>query len=220
MHLVLASVSDSIFQLAKNAVRDIGLPGLFLMIGADATGLPIAAAATMLFAGVLVADGHYSLWAITLVGTAGDLTGATIAYLIGWFGRRELVERHGRKLHMSPERLRRVEGWFERWGSPTIAVGRVVPFMRTYVSFPAGVARMPYPRFAAMTILGGIALSLGFGRLGEALGNNYDHVRHVLGYFDYAVLAAAVALVAYLLVRRRRRAATASAAPAADGPAG
>lgn len=218
MHTVLASVSDSLFQVAKHAIRDLGLPGLFLMIAADATGIPIAAAATMLFAGVNVAEGHHSLWQIVVVAVAGDLVGASIAYAIGWFGRYEAVERHGRKLHMTPERLRRVEGWFERWGAPTIAVGRVIPVMRTYVSFPAGVARMPYPKFAAMTVLGGIVLALGFGGAGEALGSNYDSVRHALGYLDYAVVGVAVLLLAYWLVRRRRRATAASTAAAVDGP--
>jgi membrane protein DedA with SNARE-associated domain len=211
VHPLLASVTDSLFELAKHVVRDLGLPGIFLMIAADATGLPIAAAATMLFAGVNVSEGHHTLLTITIAGTLGDLAGASLAYAIGYFGRIELLEKHGRKLHVTPRKLELAERWFDRYGAPVILVGRVIPVVRTFISFPAGAARMPYPRFAFFTVLGGIILSLGFGAIGDALGANYNSFRHALGYVDYAIVLLAIAAIAALIVRRRR---------AADAPVG
>jgi len=213
--LVLASVTDSLVTFATHVINHLGLPGVFLLVGADAMGIPIAAAAIMLFAGFNVADAqsshHFTLLGVVAAGVLGDLAGSVLAYAIGAFGRTELLERHGRKLHITRARLALAERWFERWGVPVVAVGRVVPFVRTYIAYPAGAARMSFPRFVAATLLGGLALCLSFGLIGKAVGHNWVNWKDKLGYVDYLVVALIVAAIAYLVLRRRSRAADAPA---------
>src|SRR5205823_4134050 len=97
-------------------------------------------------------------------------------------------ERHGGKLHISSSRLAAGERWFARWGAPVIVVGRLVPFVRTFISYPAGISRMAFGRFIACTALGGFALSLGFGYAGKQVGHNWTKWKDQLHYVDYAVV--------------------------------
>src|SRR5437764_15335879 len=100
--LVLASVTDSLVTFATHVIRDLGLAGVFLLVAADAMGIPIAAAAIMLFAGFDVSTGELSLLGVIIAGTLGDIAGSTVAYWIGATGGHELLEPHGRKLHIAP----------------------------------------------------------------------------------------------------------------------
>jgi membrane protein DedA with SNARE-associated domain len=203
--LVLASVSDSLVNVAVHIIRDLGLPGIFLLMAFDATGIPFPSEATMMFAGFNVFEGHHSLVTICIAGILGDLAGASLAYAIGYFGRVELLERHGGKLHLTARRMELAEGWFERYGARAILISRNLPIVRTFISFPAGAVRMPYPRFALMTFLGVIPWVVGFAVLGHAVGSKWNSWRHHLAYLDYAAAALIVAAIVYLVIRRRRR---------------
>jgi membrane protein DedA with SNARE-associated domain len=202
-----ASVTSSLVTLVTHIVTDLGLPGVFLLLVAGSSGIPVSSEAVMLFAGYDVYRGHFSLISIIAVGIAGDLTGATIAYTIGYFGRMELVRRHGTKVHLTPERMERAEHWFDRRGSQTIVISRMLPLIRAYTSFPAGAARMRYSKFILLSLLGGLPWIAAWGILGRELGPSYHSVQNHLHYVDYAALALIVAAIVYLLVRRRRRAA-------------
>jgi membrane protein DedA with SNARE-associated domain len=205
--LVLASVTDSLITFATHVIRDLGLPGIFLLVLADAMGIPIAAAAIMLFAGFNVSDAggaHQTILGITVAGVGGDVVGSALAYWIGATGGHELLERHGRKLHVTPGKIEMAHRWFERWGAPVIFFGRNLPFVRTYISYPAGVARMSFGRFIIFTFLGAIPMALGWGLVGKAVGRNWTEWKHALGYADYAVVALILLGAAYLVVRARR----------------
>src|SRR5256885_13789318 len=100
--LVLASVTDKLATFATNVVGDLGLPGVFLLMMAESACIPIPSEATMLFAGFNVHQGEYPLWAAVAVGSAANLVGSWIAYAVGYYGRLELLEKHGRLLHIPP----------------------------------------------------------------------------------------------------------------------
>ena len=117
------------------------------------------------------------------------MIGASIAYAIGYWGRDELVERHGNKLHISPARLELAHSWFERYGAPVILVSRLLPFVRAAFPYAAGVAEMPYWRFLSFATIGSIIWIGGLGVLGKAVGSNWQSWRHNLEYVDYAVVA-------------------------------
>jgi membrane protein DedA with SNARE-associated domain len=205
-----ASVTDSLVTFATNVIDHLGLPGIVLLSAADSMGIPIAAAVIMLFAGFNISDPqsshHFTLLSVVAAGVLGDVIGSSIAYAIGYFGRNELLEKHGKKLHVTPARLALVERWFDRWGLYVIPVSRFIPVVRTFIAFPAGAARMPYWRFIALTAIGATALCLTFASIGKAVGSNWTHWRHAMGYLDYVAVLAIVAGVAWLIVRRRRRA--------------
>jgi membrane protein DedA with SNARE-associated domain len=215
--LVLASITDSLVQFATRVVSELGLPGIFVLMVAESACIPIPSEATMLFAGFNVHNGDYSLFAITAVGSVANLVGSWIAYGVGYFGRVELVERHGHRLHINRAHLRWADRWFERWGAPTVFFTRMLPVVRTFISLPAGVARMPFWRFTVLTLAGCIPWVLMLGFIGQQAGENWDRWRDSLHYVDYAVLAAIAVAVVYLIARRRRR--RGADEPAADATA-
>jgi membrane protein DedA with SNARE-associated domain len=201
----LASVTNALVNVATHVIKDLGYPGIFLLLVMGSAGIPVSSEAVMLLAGFDVYTGHFEILAIIIVGVAGDLVGASIAWAIGYFGRIELLRRHGHRIHLTPERLDRAERWFARYGNVAVPVCRVLPLVRAYMSFPAGAARMPYGRFLALSALGGVPWIIFWGVLGRALGSNYHTVQTNLHYVDIAGLVLIVAGIVYLVLRRRRR---------------
>jgi membrane protein DedA with SNARE-associated domain len=201
----LASVTNALVNVATTIINDLGYPGIFLLLVAGSSGIPVSSEAVMLFAGFDAYRGHFTLVAVIVVGVLGDMVGATLAYAIGYFGRIELVKLHGAKLHITPERLEQAERWFARHGNVAVPVCRVLPLVRAYMSFPAGVARMPYPRFLALSALGGVPWIAFWGILGRVLGSHYHDVERNLHYVDIAAVVVIVAAIVALIIRRRRR---------------
>jgi membrane protein DedA with SNARE-associated domain len=230
--LVLASITESLVNTAWHFVRDAGLPAVFLLMVAESACIPIPSEATMLFAGFAVADPggseahhHLTMLGIVTAGVLGNLIGSWIAYGVGRAGRLELVERHGRWLHLKPSHIAWADRWFERYGAPAVFFSRMLPIIRTFISLPAGVARMPFARFTAFTLAGCIPWVLGLAIVGREVGGEWSEVRKGFEYVDYVVLALVVAAVVYAIVRRRRREPTepgdgAAGVETGEGPAG
>lgn len=202
-----ASVTDfvlnPIVNVATEFISSAGYPAVFLLMTLESACIPVPSEAIMLFAGFAVSKGELTLVGIVTAGVLGNLVGSLIGYGIGYFGRVDLLERH-RIFHVNPEWLRKTEGYFERYGDATVFFSRMLPIVRTFVSLPAGVARMPLGRFALLTTLGSIPWVLALGLLGQAVGDNWESWRHNLGYIDYVVAAAIVIGIAWWLLRRRR----------------
>lgn len=207
------SVTDSLATLATHIIQHLGLGGVALLcFTTGIVGIP-GTEPTMLFAGFNVSEHHLTLLGIVGFGVIGDVLGACVAYTIGYYGRIELIERHGNKLHISRRRLELAHGWFERYGAPAIFVSRFIPGLRAVFPYAAGVSQMSFAKFLPFAALGSIGWILGLGVLGRAVGSDWKSWRHSLGYVDYAVLALIVAAVVYLIVRRVR---SREAEPAAD----
>jgi membrane protein DedA with SNARE-associated domain len=158
----------------------------------------------MLFTGFNVARGHYSLIVATLVGVGGNLVGSWIAYGVGYFGRIELVERHGSKLHISPKHLATADRWFAQHGEITVLVTRMMPIVRTFISLPAGVARMPFWRFSLFTVIGCLPWVFALTLVGKEAGASWEDWKNRLSYLDYAFAALIVAAIVYYVIRWRR----------------
>jgi membrane protein DedA with SNARE-associated domain len=202
--LVLASITEPLINLATDVVEAMGLPGIFVLMTLESACIPIPSEATMLFAGFAVSRAEYSLLAATLVGSFANLVGSWIAYGVGYFGRVELLERHGRKLHVKPHHLQQADRWFERHGDAAVFFTRMLPIVRTFISLPAGVARMPFVRFSVLTFLGCIPWVFMLAFIGEQAGANWEDWKDSLHYFDYAVAIAIVAIAAYYGIRWHR----------------
>ncbi|MEA2253681.1 MAG: hypothetical protein QOI62_3214 [Solirubrobacteraceae bacterium] len=210
--LVLASVTDRLAQFATNVVGDLGLPGIFLLMAPESACIPIPSEATMLFAGFNVSEGRYTLFEAVAVGSLANLVGSWIAYAVGYYGRVELLEKHGRRLHIKPSHLAWADRWFERYGSAAVFFSRMLPVIRTFISLPAGVARMPFWKFSVLTLAGCIPWIFMLTFIGQQVGANWESWKNSLHYVDYAVLALIVLGVVFLFVRwRRSRARTADA---------
>src|SRR3954451_4040732 len=145
--LLLASISSRLVDFAVNVIGDLGLFGIFVLMLAESACIPIPSEATMLFAGFGVSRGDFSLLEVVATGVAANVVGSWIAYAVGYYGRVDVLERHGHKLHIKPSHLAWADRWFQRYGDATVFFSRMLPIIRTFISLPAGVARMPFWRF-------------------------------------------------------------------------
>jgi membrane protein DedA with SNARE-associated domain len=205
--LILASVTDFFLDPIVNWGTDFisatGLPAVFLLMMLESACVPIPSEAIMLFAGASVAAGELTLFGVVAAGVLGNLVGSWIAYAVGYYGRIDLLEKN-RFIHINPKHLKRADDWFERYGSATVFFSRMLPIVRTFISLPAGVARMPFWRFTSLTLLGCVPWVLMLALIGQAVGDNWEEWRDHLHYLDYLVAIALVVLIGYLIVKRRR----------------
>jgi len=214
--VVFGSITDPLVQFAVDVIDKLGLVGVFLLMVGESACLPIPSEGTMLFAGFNVANGEYSLLVVTAVGVAANVVGSWIAYAVGYFGRVDLLEKHGRKVFIKPHHLHKADDWFERYGDATVFFSRMLPIVRTFISLPAGVAKMPFVRFTVFTTLGCIPWVFMIAFIGKEAGANWESWKEHLHYVDYAVIAAIALAAVWLFVRyRRRRRAAAAAVDAA-----
>ena len=153
--------------------------------------IPVPSEAIMLYGGFLVARGEQSLFAIVAAGVLGNLVGSWIAYWVGYAKGREWALRF-HWLHITEKRLDVADRWFARWGSWAVLLSRCLPIVRTFISLPAGVARMPFWRFTVLTVIGCIPWVTGLALLGRAAGDDWERLQRQLHYVDYALVLAAV----------------------------
>jgi len=203
--VVFGSITDPLVQFAVDVIDKLGLVGVFLLMAGESACLPIPSEGTMLFAGFNVANGEYSLLVVTAVGVAANVVGSWIAYAVGYFGRVDLLEKHGRKAFIKPHHLHKADDWFERYGDATVFFSRMLPIVRTFISLPAGVAKMPFVRFTVFTTLGCIPWVFMIAFIGKEAGDNWESWKEHLHYVDYAVIAAIGIGIVWLFVRYRRR---------------
>jgi len=209
LHLVLlASISDKIVDPIVNVATDFigsaGVGAVSLLMLLESACIPVPSEAIMLFAGFSVSEGELTMFGIVTAGVLGNLVGSWIAYAAGYYGRLDLLEKN-RLIHISPKHLKWADQWFERYGAATVFFSRMLPIVRTFISLPAGVAKMPFWRFTAYTLAGCIPWVLMLALIGQSVGDNWEDWRHKLGYLDYVVLAAIVGGAIYLIVKRRRK---------------
>jgi membrane protein DedA with SNARE-associated domain len=203
-----------------SAIGDYGLYAVFLLMLVDAV-LPAASEVVMLYAGAVAVGafaGHevtlfgepigstpWAYTAMALAGVLGYVLGSLLGWGIGLLGGRPLLERHGRWLHVTPDRLDRAEAWFERYGDAAVFLSRLVPVVRSFISIPAGVAEMPLARFTVLTVLGTLPWCFGLAGAGVALGSGWERFHESWRYADYAVVVLAAGVVLYLVLRVRQR---------------
>ena len=202
--LVLASITDPIVDFAVGVVGDLGLLGVFVLMLFESACIPIPSEATMLFAGFNVAEGEYSLLAATFIGVAANVVGSWVAYGVGYFGRVDLIEKHGHKVLIKQHHLKTADRWFERHGDATVFFSRMLPIVRTFISLPAGVAKMPFWRFTVLTTIGCIPWVFALVFIGKQAGDRWESWKDNLHYIDYAVVAALLIGLVWLFLRWRR----------------
>jgi membrane protein DedA with SNARE-associated domain len=193
------SLIGSIVDVITLIMGTLGLPGLFVLMADESFGIPpIPSEVILPFAGFLVADGAYSFGAAFVVSVVGGLVGAFIAYAIGRWWRSHLVGLGVGQLRLRADDLARVDGWFARHGEVTVTLTRFVPFFRSYISYPAGTARMSPTRFGLYTLLGTAPWNLGLIYAGFVLRSNWSLIVTYVQPFDYLFAALIGVGVLYL----------------------
>ena len=211
---MLASLTSSVTTF----IGDHGLYAVFVLMVVDAV-FPAASELVMLYAGAVAAgafsgqhvvlfgdkiDSHFwAFVAMSLAGVIGNTVGSLLGWGIGAYAGRPLLEERGRWFHLDRAKLDRADRWFDRFGDAAVFLGRITPVVRSFISIPAGVVRMPLVRFTVLTVLGCVPWCFGIAAAGWALGNSYERFHHDFAYVEYAVVAAVIALAAWLILRRR-----------------
>ena len=206
-------ILDPIVEAATDFINSVGEVGVFVLMTLESACIPVPSEAIMLFAGFSVSEGEMTLAGIVIAGVAGNLVGSWIAYAVGYYGRIELLEKN-RLIHINHKHLEWADSWFKRHGDATVFFTRMLPIIRTFISLPAGVARMPFWRFTLLTLAGCVPWVILLALIGREVGGNWEEWRDHLHYLDYAVVAAIVIGVVYLIIRRRRE----PPSPAEAGP--
>jgi len=205
-------------ELVTELYNAVGYVGVAIWVAIESVVIPIPSELVLPFAGFLVGEGDsiepltgqpWNLALTTVAGTIGAVVGALVAYAIGFFGGRPIIERFGRYLGISAEDLDRTETFFQRHGGKAAFLGRMVPVIRSLVSFAAGVAKMPLAPFVLFTALGSLPWTLLLVFAGQQLGSNWEAIGTVLKQFEYAVLGLLVAIVIawiwFRIIRPRRQ---------------
>jgi membrane protein DedA with SNARE-associated domain len=199
----IASITEPVANWAIDVIDKIGLWGIFLLMAPESACIPIPSEPTMLFAGFAVHNGEYGLWAAALVATFANLVGSWAAYAVGYYGRASILTRNP-LFHINDAQLARAEGWFERYGAAAVFFSRMLPVVRTFISLPAGIAKMHFWKFSVLTFLGALPWNLGLVLLGREAAGKWPEWRDRLHYVDYAVIAIIIVGAVYLFVRWRR----------------
>ena len=194
---MLSSLADWV----QSMIAAHGLSAVFVLMVLESACVPVPSEVTMIYAGYLVSQGTFGFVAAVLVGSFGNLVGSWIAWAAGAYGVDAVLVRGD---HARGE-LARTQRWFDRYGGRVVFFGRMVPLVRTFVSLPAGMARMPLGRFSVLTFLGCLPWCIGLVAIGNYAGSNWQQWEHRLGYLNYLIVAAIVALAGLWLLRRRRR---------------
>ena len=213
--MLVAGVTSTLTSL----IGDHGVYAVFLLMAIDAV-FPAASELAMVYAGALAAGAfagqHVDLfgsqisshfWGFVVMASAGALgylVGAIFGWAIGFYGGRPLLERHGGWFHLSGDKLERAERWFDRWDDLAVLLGRVAPVIRSFISIPAGVFRMPFWRYVVLTAVGSAIWAFALAGVGYGAGRSYERFHHDFSYVEYAVVALVVAVAGYLVWRWRQ----------------
>jgi len=201
---MIAKLIEFLSGIIVAVIAALGYWGVGLLMAIESACIPLPSEIIMPFAGYLVSRGEMNIWGVALAGAVGCVAGSLVAYWVGMYGGRPLIEKYGRYVLISRQDLELADRWFSRYGEAIIFTSRLLPAIRTFIAFPAGVARMNLTRFVVYTFAGSLPWCLGLAYIGQKLGeqwNKDERLKTLFHRFDF--LIGIVALVAIIWWVRR-----------------
>ncbi|HLA17362.1 MAG TPA: DedA family protein [Candidatus Limnocylindrales bacterium] len=201
---MLAFIDEIVIPFLNQLYGAVGYLGVLVAMAIESAMIPLPSELILPYAGFLVSDhsqieplsgGPWSFWIVVVVGTIGNTLGSLIAYAIGAWGGRPFLERYGKYILIRPHEIELAEHFFARWGSVTVFISRLLPVVRTFISFPAGVARMNLTKFIVYSTAGAFLWSILLVYAGVVLGENWVAIRETLAPFDFLIAVICVLLV-------------------------
>jgi membrane protein DedA with SNARE-associated domain len=198
---MLERILEPVVRWIIAVISGTGYPGIVFCMAIESACIPLPSEIIMPFSGYLAYVGRFNLWWASLAGALGCLIGSVLAYGVGVWGGRPFIERYGRYVLLSKHDLDVADRWFTRWGDWAVFVSRLLPIVRTFISLPAGIARMNFVRFMIYSFVGSVPWCLFLAWVGKVLGENWASIRVYFRRADIFVAAAILALFALWLYR-------------------
>jgi membrane protein DedA with SNARE-associated domain len=198
------NILETLSNFVISVIERLGYTGVFVAMGLESACIPLPSEVIMPFAGFVVWKGELTLIGVALAGTAGSLAGSLVAYSVGAYGGLPVLERYGKYVLIRKSELDRAHTWFGRYGESTVFVSRLLPIVRTFISLPAGVARMDVKKFSLYTVLGSLPWCFGLAYVGVLLGPHWSDLEALFRYLDIVVIAGIIGLFGYLIYHRKR----------------
>jgi membrane protein DedA with SNARE-associated domain len=205
---LIARIIEILSAFIVATISALGYPGIVLLMGIESACIPLPSEIIMPFSGYLVYTGRFNLWAVSVAGAVGCVIGSLAAYWVGMYGGRPLIEKYGKYVLISHRDLDLADRWFARYGELIVFTSRLLPVIRTFIAFPAGVARMNLSRFVVYTFLGSLPWCLGLAYVGQKLGEQWDKndtLRTWFHRFDFVIGIIGVIAVAWWVWRHIRQ---------------
>ena len=197
----MAGIIETVTNFAIYLIENLGYWGVFIGMTIESACIPLPSEVIMPLAGFVVYEGKMSLIGITVVGVLGNLVGSLIAYFVGLKGGRPFLEKYGKYVLISHNKLEMAHNWFEKYGHEAVLISRMLPIIRTFISFPAGIAEMDLKKFIIYTLLGSIPWVLALGYIGVLLGPNWNIIEKYFRYMDIIVGIGLVIFIAYIIYK-------------------
>jgi membrane protein DedA with SNARE-associated domain len=204
---MIARIIEILSGFIVATISLLGYSGIVLLMAIESACIPLPSEIIMPFSGYLVSTGQMNLWLVGLAGAVGCVLGSLVAYWVGSKGGRPLIEKYGRYVLVSSHDLDLADRWFANYGEIIVFVSRLLPAIRTFIAFPAGVARMNLKRFVIYTFAGSLPWCLGLAYIGQKLGekwNKDDTLKTWFHRFDFLIGIAAVLLIGWWIWRHVR----------------
>src|ERR1700674_1268329 len=204
---MIAKVIELLSVFIVATISRLGYAGIILLMAIESACIPLPSEIIMPFSGYLVYAGRFNLWAVGVAGAFGCVVGSLVAYGVGMCGGGPLIEKYGRYLLVSSHDLDLADRWFDRFGEVIVFASRLLPVIRTFIAFPAGVARMNLKKFVVYTFLGSLPWCIGLAYVGQKLGEKWDKdpmLKTLFHRFDFVIGIALVVLVVWWVWRHLR----------------
>jgi len=182
---VVADILTWLGSLIISIISSTGYFGITILMALESACLPVPSEIIMPFSGYLVVLGRFSFWLVVIWGTIGNLLGSVAAYFVGIKGGRPFIERYGKYILISQEDLERADRFFKKFGNLSIFISRLLPVIRTFISLPAGIARMPFWKFCFYTFIGSLPWSALLAYFGILFGENWQSIEIYFRKFDW-----------------------------------
>ncbi|MEK7647218.1 MAG: DedA family protein [Patescibacteria group bacterium] len=207
---MISAIIAILVKFVVAAVTAAGYFSVFFLMALESCGIPIPSEVIMPFSGFLVVKGQFAFWPVAFFGALGNLAGSWLAYWIGLKGGRPLIEKYGKYIFLSEHDLNIADRWFLRYGEWIVFFGRLLPVIRTYISFPAGISKMNFRKFSVYTFVGAFIWSTLFTWLGVKLGNNWEVIREQLHNVDVLIAVLVFLGIVGFVYKHRKHAVRAS----------
>ena len=187
---MVARILEILTAFIVATISTLGYGGIVLLMAIESACVPLPSEIIMPFSGYLVYTGRFNIWLVSIAGAFGCVVGSLVAYWVGRYGGRPLIEKYGKFILLSKHDLDLADRWFDRFGEAIVFISRLLPAIRTFIAFPAGVARMNLKKFIIYTFAGSLPWCLGLAYVGQKLGEQWDkdpRLKTLFHRFDFVI---------------------------------